>query len=379
MNAFTASRGEVRAVSDDEILDAYSLLGAREGSLLRAVPRRRRSPACSGTARRARGLRAHRPWPQGPAPRVNQAHRSCPASPTRRPRGGRARMNRRRLVRAPASSANLGPGYDVLAAALSPCSSSRWRRPASSRSSATSRACRSTAPTCACARSSGCTPSDGLRFRIRSEIPASAGLGSSAAAIVAGLAAADHLYELDAPLFEHAVALEGHPDNVAAAVYGGLRVCCGTVDPARSSRRPSSRAVIAVPRPDEGADLEARAALPSGRCRWRMAVHNVGHAAEMLVCSAWLAATCRSSRAASRMPSTSRTGTTSIRAPWSSSSSAGRRGAVGASISGAGPTVLVWCRWEQTGQVMERLRAEAPGFDLRRVTFAPAGVDVREL
>ena len=31
MNAFTASRGEVRAVSDDEILDAYSLLGAREG------------------------------------------------------------------------------------------------------------------------------------------------------------------------------------------------------------------------------------------------------------------------------------------------------------------------------------------------------------
>ena len=31
MNAFTASRGEVRAVSDAEILDAYSLLGAREG------------------------------------------------------------------------------------------------------------------------------------------------------------------------------------------------------------------------------------------------------------------------------------------------------------------------------------------------------------
>ena len=31
MNAFTASRGEVRAVSDDEILNAYSLLGAREG------------------------------------------------------------------------------------------------------------------------------------------------------------------------------------------------------------------------------------------------------------------------------------------------------------------------------------------------------------
>ena len=42
-------------------------------------------------------------------------------------------------------------------------------------------------------------PADGLSFRIRSEIPPSAGLGSSAAAIVAGLSAADHMYELDAP------------------------------------------------------------------------------------------------------------------------------------------------------------------------------------
>ena len=39
-------------------------------------------------------------------------------------------------------------------------------------------------------------PADGLRFRIRSEIPLARGLGSSAAAIVAGLTAADHLFEL---------------------------------------------------------------------------------------------------------------------------------------------------------------------------------------
>jgi homoserine kinase len=54
-------------------------------------------------------------------------------------------------------------------------------------------------------------------------------------------------------------------------------------------------------------------------------------------------------------------------------------GAVGATISGAGPTVLFWCHWEQTGGVMERLKAEAPDVEVRRVTFAPGGADVGEL
>ena len=52
---------------------------------------------------------------------------------------------------------------------------------------------------------------DGLTFRIRSEIPVRRGLGSSAAAIVAGLVAADHMYELDAPLFELAASSRGIP------------------------------------------------------------------------------------------------------------------------------------------------------------------------
>ena len=63
-------------------------------------------------------------------------------------------------------------------------------------------------------------PADGVSFSIRSQIPLSAGLGSSAAAIVAGLCAADHMYELDAPLFDLAAELEGHPDNAAAALLG---------------------------------------------------------------------------------------------------------------------------------------------------------------
>ena len=54
-------------------------------------------------------------------------------------------------------------------------------------------------------------------------------------------------------------------------------------------------------------------------------------------------------------------------------------GAVGATISGAGPTVLFWSHWEQTGALVERLRGEAPDCDVRRVTFAPGGADVNEL
>jgi homoserine kinase len=54
-------------------------------------------------------------------------------------------------------------------------------------------------------------------------------------------------------------------------------------------------------------------------------------------------------------------------------------GAVGATISGAGPTVLFWSHWEQTGSLVEKLRAEAPDCKVRRVTFAPGGADVNEL
>jgi homoserine kinase len=54
-------------------------------------------------------------------------------------------------------------------------------------------------------------------------------------------------------------------------------------------------------------------------------------------------------------------------------------GALGATVSGAGPVVLFWSHWEQTGALVERLRAEAPDCEVRRVTFAPGGADVNEL
>ena len=101
-------------------------------------------------------------------------------------------MERRRLVRAPASSANLGPGFDALAAALALHLEVEVRETGTfevltdlevprDRSNLVVRAFEHL------------HPADGLRFSIRSDIPMVGGLGSSAAAIVAGLLAADHL------------------------------------------------------------------------------------------------------------------------------------------------------------------------------------------
>ena len=55
-------------------------------------------------------------------------------------------------------------------------------------------------------------------------------------------------------------------------------------------------------------------------------------------------------------------------------------GALGATISGAGPTVLVWCFYEQTGAVAEALSAEVEGWaTLLRASFEPQGAYVGEL
>src|ERR1700677_4801998 len=133
-------------------------------------------------------------------------------------------MIRRGVVRVPASSANLGPGFDCMAAALAlhlELEVEETGEFAVETELAVSRGRENL-----CVRAfERLHPADGFTFRIKSEIPLSGGLGSRAAAIVAGLMAADHMFELDADLLAHASALEGHPDNAAAALYGGFVVC----------------------------------------------------------------------------------------------------------------------------------------------------------
>jgi homoserine kinase len=55
-------------------------------------------------------------------------------------------------------------------------------------------------------------------------------------------------------------------------------------------------------------------------------------------------------------------------------------GAIGATISGAGPSVMLWCFWQDTGKVVEAASAAAEGWaEVQRVPFSPLGADVPEL
>jgi homoserine kinase len=327
----------------------------------------------------------------GPAPWRRRARRRPrrrldlrPARGSCRPRGQLVTL-RRRLVRVPASSANLGPGFDVLAAALSlhleleVSEAGEFAVDTGGEDVPADRAN-------LCVRAfEQLQPAEGLRFEIRSDIPLARGLGSSAAAIVAGLMAADHMYELALErdeLYAHAVELEGHPDNVAAALYGGFALC---------------------PRPDEAGDLprpvrleppqgvepllvipyepvpttEARAALPA-EVPHGDAVANVAAATQLVLGIERSDLTLIERGLADRLHQPHR----AELYPRSLALVAQAQdvGAIGASISGAGPTVLIWCFWQDTGKVAEALTKATRGWaDVVRAPFSPLGADVAEL
>src|SRR5207302_1293876 len=77
----------------------------------------------------------------------------------------------------------------------------------------------------------------GVRFALESRIPPARGLGSSAAYLAAGLAAAAHVAADKDPrrrMLDLATRLEGHPDNVAAAIMGGMSVAFRDGDETRA-------------------------------------------------------------------------------------------------------------------------------------------------
>jgi homoserine kinase len=283
-------------------------------------------------------------------------------------------MERRRLVRVPASSANLGPGFDSFACALSlhmELEAVETGRFAVETDLQIARDHRNLAVR-GFAR---LHPPDDFEFRIRSDIPLSGGLGTSAAAYVAGLMAADHLFELDADLLAHATQLEGHPDNVAAALRGGFVVCAGG-RVARLDPPTGLEAVLVVPH-EHVRTRQARAALPE-RVPLHDAAKNVGYGALLMLgltqgdwdlVAAGLADCLHQPYRAHLYPKSAEL-----------AAQARELGALGATISGAGPTVLVWTHYEQTGGVVEALRGRAEGWaEVVRSPFEVQGADVKEL
>ena len=124
-------------------------------------------------------------------------------------------MGRRRRVRVPGSSANLGPGFDAMAAAVSLHLELEVEETGQLRGRSGRRPALPADESNLCVRAfAELHPVEGLSFRVRSEIPLEAGLGSSGAAIVAGLVAADHMYELALErdeLMQHAARDRGPP------------------------------------------------------------------------------------------------------------------------------------------------------------------------
>lgn len=179
----------------------------------------------------------------------------------------------------PATSANLGPGFDCLGLALelrdelTARVADAWRidvegegagRLPRDESHLVARAMR------LAFEALGESP-DGVHLECRNVVPHSRGLGSSSAAIVGGLAVARALVHdgevrlPDAELLRLANRLEGHPDNVAPALYGGLVVsgqADGSVWAHRAALDPRIRVVCFVPA--DGVETHvARGLLPA--------------------------------------------------------------------------------------------------------------------
>lgn len=144
-------------------------------------------------------------------------------------------------VRVPATTANLGPGFDCLSLALDLWNEAEFRfegegvcmeihgegaevlsqKPDNLILTAFYRLLRQV----------GAPAPRGLRLCVHNAIPVGSGLGSSASAVVAGLLAARTWSGVEIPLeqlVELAVSLEGHADNASAALYGGLTVSVNT-------------------------------------------------------------------------------------------------------------------------------------------------------
>ncbi|MBI2690779.1 MAG: homoserine kinase [Solirubrobacterales bacterium] len=282
-------------------------------------------------------------------------------------------MNRRRVVKVPASSANLGPGFDVLAGALSLTLTVEVEETGMFAVETDLDVPKDKSNLIVKSFETLYSP-DEFTFRVSSEIPLTGGLGSSASAILAGLAAADHIFELGIDLFHQATLIEGHPDNVAASLYGGFVVCAGEAV-TRIEPPAGLEAIVAFPPPAAPVPTSAaREALPD-LVPMGEAVASIGNASNVVLglergdlelLSRGLVDVLHQPRRAHLYPESA-----------ALVASAREIGAVGATISGAGPTVLIWTTWDDTGNVMDAAGQQlADGWTLQRVPFSPHGLDV---
>lgn len=194
-------------------------------------------------------------------------------------------------VQVPATSANLGPGFDSLALALSLHNIIELSEIDEGLAFSIRGEGRDVLPrdvsnfvlkgAQAVFKAAGRAPG-GLRVGISSAIPLSSGLGSSAAALLGGVVAANMLvdYPLERDdLLKIGIELEGHPDNVTAALLGGLTLSSYGGDALIYKTVAIEPLDVVVVLPDvELSTGESRAALPAD-VTLADAAHNVGRTA----------------------------------------------------------------------------------------------------
>ena len=255
-------------------------------------------------------------------------------------------------VQVPASSANLGPGFDALGLALDIHLTCRFRRSdrlairvggrfADDIPCDESNLIWETALRVAKDVDAALPP---IELDIVNDIPLGKGLGSSAAALTAGVVIADHLLELNwkrLRILDEAARIEGHPDNVAACVLGS--VVASAIDSGGATRGVRldmpDRFGVAVVIPDfELATHKARSVLPAMVTR-EDAVFNVQRASLLVAALVTGSASAFPSALEDRLHQPYRAPLVPgleeivrLRAP----------GLLGCTLSGAGPSVLVF-------------------------------------
>ncbi len=275
-------------------------------------------------------------------------------------------------VRVPATSANLGPGFDALGLALAlhnevvaePAAEVMVSIEGEGRGRLDEGAKNLVARAVALAHEVAGRPFHGARLRCINRIPLSRGLGSSAAAWVGGLLAANAL--MGEPLDREAVLTaaaraEGHPDNVAAALLGGLTVSCadGGRVTAVSLPAPSEVEWVVLLPETESSTREARAVLPDTVSR-SDAVFNVQRVSLLLAALA----TGRTDLLDQAMQDRLHQPYRQRLFPWMEAiAAAGRRaGGLGCVLSGAGPSMLAAVRphdGRAVAEAMERALRDA--------------------
>ncbi len=286
-------------------------------------------------------------------------------------------------VDVPGSSANLGPGYDCLAIALPfRLRLTVERRPGPLTvdvfgDGVDTLPADATNLVAATLLTELDERGDDLAISIDNGIPLGAGCGSSAAAIVGALAAADLLRGrvLNATsLVLRASTIEGHPDNVAASVLGGITLAAGDPPIARRIEPPAALGLVVVVADERVATRDARAALGSTVER-SDAVWNIQHTALLIHALQTGSLEDLSVALSDRLHQDARAGLMPTFMELRQRSA--ELGAIGVTLSGAGPSVLIWCAADAVDGVAFRAHEIVPSAVVHAVRPEATGLITR--